>query len=349
MPAIAHSVFKQPQTAMGKYGGKLMRKTLLAVLLAILYAAPQSADCANKVVVVPLGKSKQSGPGLVANSIGMTFNLLPAGTFVMGSGPGEPGRDTDEAAHTVTLTKAFYLQITEVTNKQWNEVIVANGLGINPSVNTTGDNYPVNRVNWFEAMLFANTLSSMEGRSPCYNTNSSCSGVIGDEVIGGDPYYCSDVDYVPRCTGYHLPTEAQWEYGARAGTSTPWYYLISYDMSTTGQAIAGYNSNVDPIAWYSSNNTSMGTKPVGWKQRNSWFLFDMLGNVWEWCQDWYHSDYYTMPGSDIDPLGPVTAFKVIRGGSFGNEPQYLRAAERIQLGPAGRGEFLGFRLAVAAQ
>jgi len=323
-----------------------MRTIFLTCLIVVSLLAPEIANCADKVVVVPLNLSKPSGPGLVANTIGMTFKLLPAGTFTMGSAIGEPGHEVDETAHSVTLTKSFYLQITEVTNKQWNEVIVAKGLGINPSTSHTGDDYPVDSVNWYETVLFANTLSSMEGRSLCYNTHSSCSGVVGDEIITGDPYSCGTVDYVPNCTGYRLPTEAQWEYGARATTTTPWYYLITYDASAAGQTLSGSNTNLDPIGWYNTNNSPYGTKPVGWKQRNKWFIYDMLGNVWEWCQDWYHSGYYTMPGSNIDPLGPLTTFKVIRGGGFSNDPDFVRVAKRYGLGPMGRGEFLGFRLAM---
>lgn len=325
-----------------------MRLLIITGLLVSALMASQPAICANTVVVVPLCKPKAAGPGSIAGSLGMNFSYIPAGTFLMGSPASEPGRDTDETLHSVTLTQPFYLQMTEVTNKQWNGVIVAQGLGVNPSSSHTGDTYPVDSVNWYEAILFANTLSVMEGRSQCYNTHSSCSGIIGEELITGNAYQCTTVDYVPDCTGYHLPTEAQWEYGARAGTSTPWHYLISYDSSPSGSALLGYNSNLEPVGWYSFNNTPPGTKPVAWKTRNTWYIFDMLGNVWEWVQDWYDSNYYTMAGADIDPLGPVTTFKVIRGGGYSNDPDYVRIAKRYGLGPAGRGDFLGFRLAMSA-
>jgi formylglycine-generating enzyme required for sulfatase activity len=134
---------------------------------------------------------------------GMTFNLLPAGTFTMGSPDDEPGGPYDyETQHQVTLSKSFYMQTTEVTNKQWNAVIVAKGRGINPSGSHSGDNYPVEHVNWYEAASFANWLSADQGLIPCYNGNSTCSGTLGSD------FTCTNVIMVSGCTGFRLPTEA---------------------------------------------------------------------------------------------------------------------------------------------
>ena len=289
------------------------------------------------------------------NSIGMTFNLIPAGTFIMGSPngrgfhsePAEPGRDENETQHQVTLTKLFYMQTTEVTNKQWNTIIFDTGLGAKPSASHTGDNYPVEKVNWFEAAYFANRLSIVEGLTPCY-TLYGCNA-----VVPGADMECDSVDISETCTGYRLPTEAQWEYAARATTTTAYANPVYFDSSNT-ETGSGFNTNLHAMGWYYYNrqmeNSSTvpayenGTKPAAAKQANKWGLFDMHGNVWEWCQDWWDDSDYS-PNPVTDPQGDATgSYRVIRGGSSNNDAGFARSAYRDRHAPGSRISNLGFRL-----
>ena len=322
------------------------------------------ADAADSVVVIPLfagavgnatvadvvkGKtfSSTAGKGLTGtlelapcaqtyiNSIGMIFTPLPAGTFTMGSPDTEPGRNPDETRHQVTLTRSFYMQTTEVTQKQWQDVI-----GNIPATGNTGDGYPLETVNWFEAAYFANVLSQNEGRSACY-TLTGCSPIPGNDME------CTGVEINSGCTGYRLPTEAEWEYAARATTTTAYANPYSFDETST-EIVGGFNANLAAMGWYSWNRTNSGyadgTKPVAQKQDNRWGLYDMHGNVREWCQDWY--DVY--PDEAVtDPRGPATGSdRVIRGGSWSYFAGDARSPFRGVYAPGDRSGGLGFRLAL---
>ena len=236
------------------------------------------------------------------NSLGQTFKLIPAGTFTMGSPTGEPGRFDDETQHTVTLTKSFYMQTTEVTQGQWKKL-----MGSNPSSFTTcGEDCPVEKVSWDDAQAYIAKLNQR-----------------GEGI-------------------YALPTEAQWEYAARAGSTTAFYnggitsYPDMYDCN--------YDGNPNAIAWY-CYNSDLETHPVAQKTPNAWGLFDMSGNVSEWCSDWY-GDYPS--GSVTDPTGPQTGIgRVQRGGNWGSAARRCRSASRLGGGPDDRYSYLGFRLARA--
>lgn len=341
-----------------------------AVALTVCFSTAL-ASAQNKVVVVPLdgavgdavpsdvvkGKtfsSKAAGKGATGtleqhpmgqsytNSIGMTFNLIPAGTFIMGSPANEPGRDPDETQHQVTLSKPFYMQTTEVTNKQWNALVVDTGLGENPSLSHTGDEYPVDNVNWYEAAGFANLLSLAEGLTICYPGNN-CTGTPGDN------FTCESVTINPNCTGYRLPTEAQWEYAARAGTTTAYANPYSFDATNT-ETGSGFNSNLAAMGWYSWNRTTGGyadgTKHVAQQQANYWGLYDMHGNVSEWCQDWWDGTAYS-PDPVTDPQGDASGtYRVLRGGFWDNIARFSRSASRFYDSPGFRHDNLGFRLAL---
>ena len=257
--------------------------------------------------------------------IGMRFRYIPAGTFQMGSPPDEPGRDDNETRHEVTLTRCYWLGVTEVTQGQWRQV-----MGNNPSrFQECGNDCPVEQVNWYEAVAFANALSRRASLAECYQLKDC-------QKQPGEGMECSEVKFAgPDCGGYRLPTEAEWERAARAGTETALY---------TGPITIEENRSpqLDPIAWYGSNSGGQ-THPVGQKMANAWQLNDMLGNVWEWCNDW-NGAYLTT--TVLDPQGPDRgSHRVIRGGSWSLHARRVRGACRGWGVPGYRYGFLGFRLA----
>jgi formylglycine-generating enzyme required for sulfatase activity len=197
------------------------------------------------------------------------------------------GDASDGSAHPVTLTQAFSLQTTEVTQGQWKAV-----MGSNPSYFTGDDNLPVERVSWNDVQDFIQKLNK-----------------LGQGT-------------------YRLPTEAEWEFAARAG-------------STTAFGCGGNESCVGDVAWFVGNSENK-THPVGQKQPNALGLYDMYGNVWEWVQDGY-ADY---PSSAArDPQGPASASeRVNRGGSWGSTTDYLKSAARGHYTPGNQDNYLGFRL-----
>jgi len=244
------------------------------------------------------------------NSIGMAFIRIPAGTFQM------------SGTHEVTITRDFYLGTYEVTQAEYKAV-----MGTNPSSHTGDDRRPVENVTWFEAARFANALSSAEGRQPCYDKDGNVTG--GSRA---NPY---------NCTGYRLPTEAEWEYATRAGTTTA--YSFGDDVGQLGD-YAWYGDN----SWYGANSpegSGRGPHAVGQKLPNPWGLYDVHGNVYEWVYDWNGGS-----SSTFDPYGPSTGSKrVLRSGCYCNPPPTkLRSDYRWRWRPDGRAGQYGFRLACAA-
>ena len=255
---------------------------------------PFSFDLAKIKVAEPTSPQKT-----ITNSIGMKFMLIPAGSFTMGSqiSPEEVykryGGDAswykdEHPQHKVTISKAFYMQSNEVTQGQWKEI-----MGANPSdFKDCGENCPVENVSWDDAQRFIRRLNEKEGGKK-----------------------------------YRLPTEAEWEYACRSGTTTV------FSFGDDGEKLDGYG-------WYSRNSNGR-THPVATLKSNSWGLYDMHGNVWEWRQDWYGA----YPSSSVvDPTGPSDGERrVLRGGSWGSDLPDARCADRAGSDPLYRYGSIGVR------
>jgi formylglycine-generating enzyme required for sulfatase activity len=217
-----------------------------------------------------------------ADSIGMKFKLIPAGTFTMGEG---------DDAHEVTLTQPFKIGVHEVTQAQYEQV-----MGVNPSHFKDADN-PVEKVSWEDAVEFCRKLSELPAEKATGNV-------------------------------YRLPTEAEWEYACRAGTTT------KFSFGDDGSEAGDY-------AWY-NDNANRKTHPVGSKQPNAWGLYDMHANASEWCQDW-KEDYPA--GAVTDPTGPASAsYRVLRGGCWIHSAENCGSAYRGEGDPSYGFKDIGFRV-----
>ena len=229
---------------------------------------------------------------------------IPAGTFVMGT------RDTDDEwfSHSRPVREvrldSFQLSVYEITQAQYEKV-----MGNNPSLMKGDDSRPVDQVSWFDAAAFCNKLSELAGLMPCYDIrNRSC---------------------IFSRNGFRLPTEAEWEYACRAGTNTRYY---------TGNS----EGNLDLAGWYRANSQGT-THPVGQKEPNAWGLFDMHGNVWEWCNDWQGS-YNDC--KNVNPRGPNLGYsRVLRGGGWHYPAPGCCSAYRHRAKPEYRLSAVGFRIA----
>ncbi|MDP6803534.1 MAG: formylglycine-generating enzyme family protein [Gemmatimonadota bacterium] len=249
--------------------------------------------------------------GATYDLVAMEFVLISAGSFMMGSPGAEPGRDSDEAQHEVTLTRDFYMATHEVTQEEFLAV-----LGTTPSYfSRGGGECPVEQVDWADAVRFCNALSDSEGRTRCYSGRGS--GTVCD----------FDAD------GYRLPTEAEWEYACRAGTET------ALSIGEARELECGGDPNLDAVAWYCGNAGGRAHLAAR-KAPNAWGLYDMHGNVWEWCWDWY-GEY---GGPEADPKGTLSGLgRVIRGGSWCFDQRDCRSASRSYGDPDFMVNRVGFR------
>ena len=288
----------------------------------------------------------------------VAFVAIPAGTFEMGSPPDEPGRDGDETQHTVTLTTAFAMQTTEVTNAQYAELAqwaVDNGhataasssslrdaldgstvelLDLDDSdceisyiggqfvVDAGKENHPVVEVLWYGAVAYCDWLSLREDLPRAYDHSTWT-------VRASTPY---------AAQGYRLPTEAEWEYACRAGTDTAFNNgtdCLSADTEANyagDRPLSGCPSGIDR-----GETIEVASLPAG---ENDFGLYDMHGNVWEWCNDWYGS----YGGDETDPVGESSVpFRVVRGGGWYYDALYCRSAGRYWVNPGGTNVGFGFR------
>ena len=241
------------------------------------------------------------------------FQKIEAGSFTMGSPSGERYRDGDEGPVQVQITKPFEIMTTEVTQSQWVKVMGSNPshfksqghCGNHDSEKDMCPDHPVEQVSWNDAQEFIGKLNEALGLTGCDGTPSSSTGC------------------------YRLPTEAEWEYSARAG-------------STTVYSFGDNSANIGDYAWY-WDNSDRQTHAVGSRRANPWLLYDVHGNVWEWVQDSYVS---ALPGGS-DPLntsGASSSTRIFRGGSWYSFMRYLRSANRNDYRKSGRSNDVGFRL-----
>ena len=244
------------------------------------------------------------------SSVNLEMLWVEPGTFTMGSPTTEAGRQSDrEDEHNVTLTKGFYLGKYEVTQAQYMAVI-----GTNPSeFNATGNgNRPVEKVNWTEAVAFCTQLTTQE------------------QAAGR----------LPAGWAYVLPTESQWEYACRAGTTTTYSW---------GNTIASSNANYNWDGTGTTGNDFKQTRDVGLYSANPSGFFDMHGNVWEWTADWHQAAYPT-GNPVVDPTGPASGSdRVTRGGSWLNDGSTQRSAKRRTDPPSDRHHGIGFRVGFQQQ
>ena len=227
---------------------------------------------------------------------------VPGGTFRMGSPSG--GSNVERPVRNVTVS-SFLMSIYPVTQKEWRDVTGSN------APNFKGDDFPVTDVNWFEAVEYANRRSQSEGLTPAYTINGT------------------SVSWNRSANGYRLPTEAEWEYAARGGNGSPGNFTYSG------------SDNIDDVAWY-EDNSGNGTQPVGKKRPNALGIYDMSGNVWEWCWDWFG----TYPNTaQTDPSGASSgSSRVLRGGCWYFSAGNVHSAYRFSLDPSVRLSSSGFRL-----
>ncbi len=250
------------------------------------------------------------------NKLGMKFVLIPSGSFLMGSPETERGRQWNEKRHKVVISKSFYMAETEITQGQWERLV-----GFNPSsFSKLGKNYPVDTISWDQCIEFIRVLNKWEG------TNR-----------------------------YSLPTEAQWEYACRAGSTSAFF-----DGDVTTDSCNEPEPALIHVAWYCYNSGetssagSFNPHPVKTRKPNKWGLYDMHGNVQEWVQDsckWRNlwsirvgaiTDTYK--DNIIDPLNTTGEHRIIRGGGWYQKSKYQRSAYRSYYKPGAKRNSLGFRI-----
>jgi formylglycine-generating enzyme required for sulfatase activity len=264
-----------------------MNRSFVCITLLTLLAGCSAQTADRPPEAAPAAPS--TGPQRMTTKTGVEIVRLPGGQFTMGDAAGE---DDERPAHVVHIS-GFWIDANEVTQQSFRSLI-----GKNPA-RYVGPDRPVERVPWLMAIQYCNMRSAREGLKPCYDLATQ------------------QCDF--SANGYRLPTEAEWEYACRAGTTTGW----SFGSEETA---------LPKHAWFKAN-AGKGTHPVREKTPNPWGLYDMHGNVAEWCHDFYQETY--TPGEATDPRGPTAGEqRVLRGGSWNTGADVCRSAARRSEAPA---------------
>ncbi|MFA6661125.1 MAG: SUMF1/EgtB/PvdO family nonheme iron enzyme [Bacilli bacterium] len=286
------------------------KKIILAVIV-MMYIVFFAASCSKKTI-----------DGMI---------LVPGGTFTMGDTNGVGGPD-ELPTHIVTLN-SFYMGKYEVTQSEWQAVMGSWDSDPYDSGKTfgVGELYPVYYASWYAILKYCNLRSMNEGLTPVY----TISGSTDPANWGSVPTSSNSTWDAAICNwsanGYRLPTEAEWEYAARGATNTPDYLYSGSD-------------DIHAVAWHDGKNSPNGSNIVGTKAPNTLGIYDMSGNAWEWCWDWYDKGYYGISPTN-NPKGSTSGFlRVKRGGSWYFNATYCRVPYRMYGNPSGIDGSVGFRL-----
>ena len=315
--------------------GKRLEKWGEIALPPLRNAAATNADLEIRQRAARLVRTIMAAAGH-SKSTGLKMVPIDAGEFKMGSPISELGRRTDEPLHRVRITRPFLLGMFEVTQEEFSKVMPTNPSSYKVAIGDIG-RFPVESVTWFDAVEFCNRLSKLDGFGPYYH--------IEDAKREGDVIKSARVTLVGG-KRYRLPTEAEWEYACRAGTSGPFCFGIDPTLKA-GEAncksgpvsTGGYGSSA--LKWRELGRTNK----VGSYAPNGWGLYDMHGNVGEWCWDWYDKDYYSNSPT-ADPTGPGSGHqRVQRGGSWIVNETNCRSASRFWHTPDESKNYGGVRVA----
>ncbi len=311
-------------------------QTTTYILTAQNEVGPASAQVVVNVV-------STAAPGVLHSTDSIVGNLryVPAGVFSQGAPPAEICSYDSHAPFQHILSRHLAVMETEVTQQAWAQLKAAQPSLIADPTNIQFGYWPANpvqNINWHQTVLFANLLSLQQGLTQAYYKDSAFTIPVNADNYSEEPVFCNF-----DANGYRLPSEGEWEYITRAGTTEPFSVAEpSYNPNSCSSCVANLLKGLETAAWFCSNARGV-THAVGEKVANPWNLKDVHGNVSEWCWDWYTAEY---PATEqMDYSGPISGVtRVVRGGSWNDSPRLLRSAYRASFGPSYHAGDLGFRL-----